>query len=67
MRTIEWSLETSQQGADWSGEIEVEDDATNDEIDQLVREEVFNIISWGWTEKEKSQAMRPLQQIWRED
>ena len=54
MRKISWNLETSQQGADWSGEIEVEDDATEDEIDDLVREEIFNIISWGWTEKEVS-------------
>ena len=52
MRTISWNLETSQQGADWNGQIEVEDDATEDEIDDLVRDEIFNIISWGWTEKE---------------
>jgi hypothetical protein len=51
MRTIEWHLETSMQGAEWSGEIEVEDGATDAEIDSEVREEVFNIISWGWSEK----------------
>ncbi len=56
MRTIEWSLETGQQGADWSGEIEVEDSATDDEIESLVREEVFNIISWGWTEKAPAES-----------
>jgi hypothetical protein len=54
MRIIEWNLETSMQGADWSGEIEVDDDATDTQIDELVREEVFNIVSWGWTEKEKA-------------
>lgn len=50
MRTIKWFLETSMVGADWSGEIEVEDDATEAEIDAMVREEVHNIISWSWTE-----------------
>lgn len=54
MRTIEWNLETGLQGADWSGEIEVEDNATDEQIDAMVREEVFNIISWGWTEKAKA-------------
>jgi hypothetical protein len=42
------------QGADWSGEIEVEDSATDEEIDAIVRDEVFNIVSWGWTEKGKT-------------
>ena len=51
MRVIEWNIETSLQGADWSGEVEVEDNATDEEIDAIVREEVFNIVSWGWTEK----------------
>lgn len=54
MRTIEWHFETGMQGADWSGEIEVEDNATEEEIEGLVREEVFNIVSWSWREKGKS-------------
>lgn len=57
MRTIEWSLETGQQGGDWDGEIEVEDNATDAEIDVLVREEVFNIISWGWTDVTAERAV----------
>jgi hypothetical protein len=52
MRIIKWVVETSMQGAMWSGEIEVEDDATEEEIDGMVREEMYNIVSWGWTEKE---------------
>lgn len=54
MRTIEWHIETTLQGADWSGEIEVEDNATDEDIDAEVREEVFNIVSWGWTEKDEA-------------
>lgn len=49
-RRIEWSLETNMQGADWQGAFDVEDNATDEEINELVREEVFNIVSWGWTE-----------------
>lgn len=59
MKIVEWSLETSQQGADWSGEIEVDDDATEEEIGALVREEVFNIISWGWSFKELEDTQSP--------
>ncbi len=56
MRAIEWWLETGKQGGDESGEIEVEDNATEEEIDALVREEVFNIVSWGWSEKDAAGA-----------
>ena len=52
MKTIEWWLETGKQGGDESGEIEVEDNTTEEEIDLLVREEVFNIVSWGWGVKD---------------
>jgi len=51
MRTIEWHLETGFVGGDREGEVEVEDNATEQEIDAIIREEVFNFISWGWTEK----------------
>lgn len=54
MKTIEWTLETGMQGADRSDTIEVDDDATDEEIDALVREEVFNYVSWGWVAKEST-------------
>lgn len=53
MRIIDWSVETGQSGGTQSGTIEVEDDATDEQIDSAVGEEVFNIISWGWSEREK--------------
>lgn len=56
MRIIEWAVETSMQGGDWSGECEVDDDATDEQIDAIVREEVFNIVSWGWTEKKTEKS-----------
>lgn len=50
MRLIKWFCDTGFHGCDRRGEIEVEDGATNGDIDDLVREEVFNFISWGWDE-----------------
>jgi len=51
MRIIEWLLETGYAGVIHEGEIEVEDNATDDEIDAMVREEAFDCIEWGWCEK----------------
>jgi hypothetical protein len=51
MKTVEWHLTIGLQGCDRSGEIEVEDDATDEQIDAVVREEVFNFVEWGWEEK----------------
>lgn len=50
MKTIKWHIETGLQGAEWSGEFEIEEEATEAEIDVLVREEVGNIITWTWWE-----------------
>ena len=50
MRTIEWHLETGMNGADWSGQLTVGENVTDEEIEELVREEVFNIVQWGWSE-----------------
>lgn len=49
MKKIRWWSETGTVGADRDGEIEVDDSATEDEIDAAVREEVFNYFSWGWS------------------
>lgn len=49
---IEWSVETGFAGETYKGEIEVDDNATDEEIDELVREEVFNVIEWGWERKD---------------
>lgn len=52
MRIIEWHLEMSKHGCESSGEIEVDDDATDEQIEAEVREEVYSFVSWGWGEKE---------------
>lgn len=50
MRTIKWHLETGMVGADREGEIEVEDSATDDEIEAAVREDMWNGLSLTWEE-----------------
>ena len=46
MKKIEWWLETPTFTE--KGEVEVEDGASEEEIEEIVKEEVFNLISWGW-------------------
>jgi hypothetical protein len=50
-RIIEWNVEVSACSWADSGTIEVADDATDEDIDHEVREEVFNIVGWGWSER----------------
>lgn len=59
MKIVEWHTETGMQGADWDGEVEVEDNATEDEIDAIVREEVFNIVSWSWVFRDVADTQSP--------
>lgn len=50
MRTIEYSVEASCENFHVKGTIEVEDDATDEQIEEAVSEEVFSIVQWGWAE-----------------
>lgn len=59
MKTIEWHIETGMQGAEWNGEVEIEDDATDEEIEETVRQEVFNIVSWNWWRKDDGATAIP--------
>ena len=49
MKKIKWILETGYAGIEHEGEFEVDDDVTDKEIDEMVREDAFNCISWGWS------------------
>lgn len=53
MRTIKWTIDTGFVGARHKGSFEVEDDATDEEIDEMIREEVWNCIEFSWTEEKK--------------
>lgn len=55
MRTIHWHVENGLNGCDRSGTFEVEDDATDEQIDEAVRDEVFNYVGWSWREKDKDE------------
>lgn len=48
MRKIECSIETSVIDGDRHAIIEVDDNATDEEIDEAVREWALNYVSWGW-------------------
>lgn len=48
MKTIKWRCETGFAGCVHTGEVEVDDNASEAEIDDYVREEIFNLIEWSW-------------------
>jgi hypothetical protein len=50
-RTIVYNFDTPFAGQDISGELEFDDDATDDEIDEAVREEFYNHFNFGWSDK----------------
>ncbi len=48
MQKIIVSVETDKVGSECQTEIEVEDGATDDEIEAQAREAMFEMISWTW-------------------
>lgn len=50
MRLIRWCLCLNVAYEKREGEIEVEDDATDEEIAELVEQEAYNWIDLGWVE-----------------
>jgi hypothetical protein len=51
MRTINWSITLFRQTKE--GTIEVEDDATEEEIDQLAQEDAMQYLNFGWEEADQ--------------
>ncbi len=51
MKDIYWYLHTGFSGCTHSGVIKVPDAATDDEIEAIAKDEAFNNISWGWSDK----------------
>lgn len=56
MKTISWNLENGKNGCDLEGEIEAEDDATEEDIDAAVREDMWNWLSLTWYIKDEASA-----------
>jgi hypothetical protein len=53
MRIIDYSVEASCENFHVTGTLEVDDDATDEQIEEAVSEEVFGIVQWGWSERGK--------------
>jgi hypothetical protein len=51
MRTIYLHLNIGYPGASQSDEIVVEDDTTDEEIDEIVREWANDYIDYGWSDE----------------
>lgn len=56
MRVIRWTLENGMNGCDRTSEIEVEDNATPEEIEAAVREDMWDCLSLTWHEVGKDVA-----------
>ena len=50
MRVIAWEIDTGFAGGIHEGEFEVDDDATDAEIDEMVQQELWNLIEYSWRE-----------------
>lgn len=49
MKTIKGYVRTNKVGSDCEFEFEVEDDCTDEEIEEEAREAMFEQIEWGFT------------------
>jgi hypothetical protein len=47
MKTVKWYCSIGLVGCRITGTIEVEADATDDDIDEMIREEVMQRLEWG--------------------
>ncbi len=48
MKTIQVYVGTGMEGSRITDTFEVEDDATEEQIEEDAKEVMFNMISWGW-------------------
>ena len=52
MRKIKYNLSIGFTDASISDEFEVEDDATDEEIEEIAKEYVMGYIDWSWEEQD---------------
>ncbi len=48
MRTIEITVTMGLQGCKRTNTIEIEDGTSDDEIEEIAQEAMFELISWSW-------------------
>jgi hypothetical protein len=58
VKTIEVTVSIGLVGCKRSSTIEVEDDMTDDEIEEEAREAMFNLIEWGWSWVDEAKTKR---------
>ena len=51
MKKIKWICETGFAGCIHQGEFEVEDDTTEEEINEMVLDDICNYVNWSWWEE----------------
>ena len=56
MRRITYSFEGSRSGSNINGEMEFDDDVSDADIEEAVREEFFNHFNYGWSDVEGAGA-----------
>ena len=55
MRTINVYLSIGYSNAMHDDTLDVDDNATDDDIDEMVRDWAHNYIEWGWRENEQKE------------
>ena len=58
MRRIEVYVSTGKVGSRCSEVIEVEDDMSDDEIDEQAKDAMFNLIEWSWRDADETKTKR---------
>lgn len=53
MKTVTGYIATNKVGSQCEFEIEVEDDATDEEIEDMAKDAAFNCIEWSYEVKEQ--------------
>jgi hypothetical protein len=56
VKKIKWWVEMDLVGCEYSGEIEVGADDTDEQIEEVVRDYVFNHVSWGWSNLDEAEG-----------
>lgn len=49
---IKWILSIGYANADREGEFEIEDDATEEEIEEVAKDYVYECLDWNWEKSE---------------
>lgn len=52
-RIVDWKLSNGMNGCDISGEVEIEDDASQEDIEAAVRDDMWNFLDLTWKERGK--------------